>query len=238
MARLAHTALLAGAALALASGCSMRSVGLEDFDTQTLSLEADPGVSDRFYVRLVREHEEACGYLNENVEATVNGHPLELVGRGIPSYTRDFGPQCPAAVFEGAVEDLAPAEGEVTRIVVSDGQSELVFAVRNAHVERRLELVGADMGRGQTVVARWFPESDVLASSVSAADLMTETASFVSLNAELTGHELRMQLPVDLPAGRYGLLLSQQGEAEVVECTAPACRQGVMAESETLVQID
>lgn len=239
MARLAHGSFLALAALSLASGCAIHAVTLEDFDTQTVSLDADPGSSDRFWVRLVRPHVETCGYLAEDVVATVNGRPLALVGQGIPSYSRDFGPQCPAAVFEGQMSDLAPEEGDVSRIVIGDASTELVFAVRNAHVTRRLELLDReDMAPGQTLVVRWTPESDVLVDPVQAADLVDGTSSFVSLHAERTGHELRMRLPLDLPAGDYGLVLSQSGEAEVVECTAPACRQGVLAEVEARVRVD
>lgn len=236
MARLAYASLLA--LTALASGCAVHSVSLADFDTETVSLDADPGTSERFWVRLVREHVETCGYLSETVEATVNGHPLTLVGQGIPSYSRDFGPQCPAAVFEGQMSDLAPDEGDVSRIVIHDATAELVFAVRNAQVTRRLELVEREgMAPGETLVVRWTPETDVLVDPES-ADLTDGASSFVSLSPQRRGHELLMQLPLDLPTGEYGLVLSQSGEAEVVECTAPACRQSVVAEVEAQLRVE
>jgi hypothetical protein len=237
MARLAHGSLLALAALAC--GCAVHSVSLEDFDTETVSLDADPGTSDRFWVRLIRAHVETCGYLGEEVEATVNGRPLALVGQGIPSYSRDFGPQCPAAVFEGRMSDLAPEDGDVTRIVIRDATAEMVFAVRNAQVTRRLELVEREgMAPGETLVVRWTPESDVLVDPGQSADLLRGTASYWSLSPERMGHELRMRLPEDLPAGDYDLVVAQSGEAEVVECTAPTCRMGVVAEVEAQLRVE
>jgi hypothetical protein len=224
--------LMLGGVLAMAVGCG----GLEDERrTSFFTVNSAEDVGDglvRFDVSIYATNFETdpsgdCAVLSMTAQATVNGKPADIRGRG--SKFKKFKQGCEPIWFTG----VAPAGSETITFRLFDLGLERVAEFHNMFEPMSMRIVSPEDGvlhPGQTLVVERSPATDT-ASAFLDSPPSYEALSFFSGEQQFhynhgfvrDGNRLSFTVPAEVPAGEGFLALQGDYNPGVTRCDFSQC---------------
>ncbi|WNG61072.1 hypothetical protein F0U59_44965 [Archangium gephyra] len=221
--------LMLGGVLAMAVGCG----GLEDESGTTYfnvysAEDAGDGLV-RFSVSIYATTPSGdCSVLSMTAQATVNGKPADIRGRG--SKFKKFKQGCEFIWFTG----VAPADSEKITFRLFDLGLERVVEFQNVFAPMSIRIVSPEDGvlhPGQTLVVERSPATDT-ASAFLDNPPSFEALSFFSGEQQFhynhgyvrDGNRLSFTVPAEVPAGEGFIALQGDYDPGVTRCDFTDCR--------------